>query len=92
MELTGTNRPTQHTHEQASESERQARESTPRTTPHARGVGVHYTVHDQPPPHTLVRTTPVHERTRDTREQNTGARTHDTTTPTRGRQAPWDTP
>lgn len=68
MELTGTNRPTQHTNEHTSGTR-----SVPRTTP--TGVGVHYTVHDQPPPHTLVRTTPVHERAWDTREQNTGART-----------------
>ena len=75
MELTGTNRPTQHTNEHTSGTR-----SVPRTTPQA-GVGVHYTVHDQPPPHTLVRTTPVHERAWDTREQNTGHAHHRDTTP-----------
>ena len=111
MELTGTNRPTQHTHarhtraskrasaharasisareseRQARESERQARESMPRTTP--TGVGVHYTVHDQPPPHTLVRTTPVRTRGRGTHENRTRG-THPRHHPQGG--GPWARP
>ena len=92
MELTGTNRPTQHTNtrERARESEHQ------RTRERASGTREHATDHPHgggrplygprptPTTHAGPHHTGAHPRTRDTRTEH-GARTHDTTTRVGGR-------